>query len=137
MKKSRKSFRRKLAKNAKNLKIGGLGQFGDLPLTGPKTPDLAGPSYSPGGPDKNSFYSEGIDPHLGEIWGFEILNITVFEPIMAMSLQRTRNDINLHVPSRYADRKCNGRPSAALRLDSVHAECCNSGINVETELESI
>ena len=38
MKKSRKSFCRKLVKNAKNLKIGGLGQFGELPLTGPTSP---------------------------------------------------------------------------------------------------
>jgi len=103
-------------------KLGVWGSLGISPLRGPH-PDLTGPSYSPGGPEKNSFYSEGIGPHLGEIWNFEIFNITVFEPILAVSLQRTRNDTNLHVPSRYADRNSNGRPSAALRLDSVHAEC--------------
>jgi len=31
--------------------------------------------------------------------------------------------VAVDVPSRYADRKWNGRPSAALGLDSVHAEC--------------
>jgi len=45
---------------------------------------------------KKSFYSLGIGPHLGEMWGFEIFTITDFEPILAKSLQKTRNDINLH-----------------------------------------
>jgi len=36
---------------------------------------------------------------LGEIWGFEIFNITVFEPILAKWLQKTRNDINLQISS--------------------------------------
>ena len=47
--------------------------------------------------EKNSFYSGGIGPHLGEIWGFEIFDITVFEPILAKTLQKTRNDANLQI----------------------------------------
>jgi len=91
-------------------KLGVWGSLGISHLRGPH-PDLTGPSYSPGGPEKNSFYSEGIDPHLGEIWNFEIFKITVFEPILAMSLQRTRYDTNFHVPSRRTDRMYSGRPS--------------------------
>jgi len=34
---------------------------------------------------------------LGEIWGFEIFKITVFEPNLAKSLQKTRNNINLQI----------------------------------------
>jgi len=49
------------------------------------------------GPEKNTFYSGAIGPHLGEIWNFEIFNITVFEPILAKSLQKTRKDVNLQI----------------------------------------
>jgi len=49
------------------------------------------------GPEKNTFYSGAIRPHLGEIWNFEIFNITVFEPILAKSLQKTRNNTNLQI----------------------------------------
>jgi len=59
----------------------GFGAVWGTPTYGAHIPDLTGPGYSPGGPEKNSFYSEGIDPHLGEIWNFEIFNITAFEPV--------------------------------------------------------
>ena len=95
MKKSRKSFRRKLVENAKNLEIWGLGQFGDLPLTGPTPRILAVHVIALVALRKTVFYSGAIGPNLGEIWNFEIFNITVFEPILAMSLQRTRNDYKL------------------------------------------
>ena len=58
---------------------------------------MTDPSYSPSGSEKNNLYSGGIGPHLGEIWGFEIFNITVFEPILAKSLQKTRTDVNLQI----------------------------------------
>jgi len=99
----------------------GFGGVWGSPPYGAHTPDLTNPSYSPMGPEKNTFYSGGIGPHLGEILNFEIFNITLFEPILAKSLHKTRNDIKLQI--RYTDRKCKGRPSAALGLDSVHAEC--------------
>ena len=80
----------------KTSKLGFWGSLGISPY-GAHTPDLTGPSYSPSGSEKNSFYSGGIGPHLGEIWGFEIFNITVFEPILAKSLQKTRNHVNLQI----------------------------------------
>jgi len=49
------------------------------------------------GPEKNSLYSGAIGIHLGEIWGFEIFKITVFEPSLAMPLQKSRNNINLQL----------------------------------------
>ena len=49
------------------------------------------------GPEKNTFYSGAIGPNLGEIWNFEIFNITVFERILAKSLQKTRKDVNLQI----------------------------------------
>ena len=75
----------------------GLGSVWGSPPYGAHTPDLTSPSYSPSGSEKNSFYSGGIGPHLGEIWGFEIFNISVYEPTMAKSLQKTRNDVNLQI----------------------------------------
>ena len=119
----------------------GFGALWGSPPNGAHTPDLTRPSYSPGGPEKNSFYSGAIDPHLGEIWNFEIFDITVFEPILAMSLQRTRNVINLHVPSRRAGRKCSGRLSICcapprLRtrrvLRSIHHNSMTPHLNFPT-----
>ena len=78
----------------RNLRFGAV--WGSPPY-GAHTPDLTGPSYSPSGSEKNSFYSGGIGPHLGEIWNFEIFNITVFEPSLAKSLQKTRNHVNLQI----------------------------------------
>jgi len=56
-------------------KFGGWGTFGALvgftPFGGPH-PHLTHASYSSGDPEKNGFCLGGIDPHLGEIWGFEI-----------------------------------------------------------------
>ena len=49
----------------------GFGAVWGSPPYGAQTPDLTGAPYSPGGPEKNSFCSVGIGPHLGEIWGFE------------------------------------------------------------------
>jgi len=63
----------------------GFGAVWGCPPYGAHTPDLTNPSYSPMGPEKNTFYSGAIGPHLGEIWNFEFFNITVFEPSLAES----------------------------------------------------
>jgi len=75
----------------------GFGALWGSPPYGAITPDLTGPSYSPVAPEKNSFYSGGIGPQLGEMWGFEIFKITVFEPSLAKSRQKARNDVNLQI----------------------------------------
>jgi len=56
----------------------GLGHFRGFPTSGGGTPDLTHGHYSPWDPDKNSFCSGGIGPHLGEILAFEILQFWRF-----------------------------------------------------------
>ena len=86
------------SKMRKNTRNWGFGAVWGSPPYGAQTPDLTGPCYSPGGPEKNSFYSGGIGPHLGEIWGFEIFNIAVFEPSLAKLLQKTRRVVSVYRP---------------------------------------
>ena len=55
-------------------KIGGWGTFGFWAIA----PKLTIASYSSGDPENNGFCLEGIGPHLGEIWGFEIWHFLAF-----------------------------------------------------------
>jgi len=104
----------------KTSKLGVWGSLGSPPY-GAQTPDLTGPCYSPGGPDKNSFYSGGIGPNLGEIWNFEIFNITVFEPILAKSLQNRR-----HVD------RCGRRAVSAYRPEVQRSSVCGAPPRLRT-----
>ena len=101
----------------------GFGAVWGSPPYGAHTPELTGPSYSPGGPEKNSFYSEGIDPHLGEIWNFEIFNIAAFEPILGNVATENSKRYKLARAVSATVSAVVVCPSAALGLDSVHAEC--------------
>jgi len=55
------------------IKNWGVGHFWGLPPSGARSPHLILAAYSRGNREKNGFYLGGMGPHLGEIWGFEIL----------------------------------------------------------------
>jgi len=66
------------------------------------------------GPDKNTFCSVGIGPHLGEIWAFEILQFWRFFGTLTAIFSKTGRQI--FTKFLHAGQKYNGLPYSTARF---------------------